>query len=94
MDGRATVGLGVMAPKLGYTREKKNERLGAQRRRSGSRRPGVGFPWCSSVPIAVAGTMAASLGWLWRCSGGHSGNWSCGDKVHARGTKRTGSICA
>ena len=40
-------------PNLGDSREKKNERLGAQRRRSGLRRPKVGFPWCSRVPITV-----------------------------------------
>jgi len=59
-------------PNLGDSRKKKNERVGAQRWRSGSRRPGVGLPWCSRVPIAVAGTVAASLGWLRRCDEGAS----------------------
>ncbi|QCE04840.1 hypothetical protein DEO72_LG8g2883 [Vigna unguiculata] len=35
-------------PNLGDSRKKKNERLE--------------FPWCSRVPIAVAGTVAASFG--------------------------------
>ncbi|QCD82531.1 hypothetical protein DEO72_LG2g2873 [Vigna unguiculata] len=54
-------------PNLGDSRKKKNERLGAQRRQSGSRRPGVGFPWCSRVPITVAGSATATV---WNGVGG------------------------
>jgi len=53
-------------PNLGDSRKKKNERPRAQRRRSGSRRSKVEFPWCSRVPIAVFGTVAANFGWLRR----------------------------
>jgi len=72
MAGRATVGLSVVAPKTWwFAREEEWKAWGvAEVIRVMKARGWV--QWCSRVPIAVVGTVAASLVWLRRCDEGAS----------------------